>query len=37
MVDINIPNAITIMLISVISVAAVRFGLKAAGVQQAII
>lgn len=37
MVDINVPNFITIGIISLAAVALVRFALKAAKVEQAVI
>lgn len=37
MVDINVPNFITIGIISLLVVAAVRFALKLANVEQAVI
>lgn len=37
MIDINVPNFITIGLISVAAIALIRFGLKALKVDQAVI
>lgn len=37
MVDVNVPNFITIGLISLVAIAVVRFGLKLAKVQTSVI
>lgn len=33
MLDINLPNVITVMIIALVGIVALRFGLKAAGIK----